>query len=304
MRSSVSWDDAPVYTNTMWVFDDHKIITYLLINKCLQVVPGESNAFCSSFVNRKTLKWASVGAKNKNEIIIIIIIISTISNSMVNWKTVLTSGGVEPCQVVIRRGIFEEDSLSPSLFIVVMLALTLVLRKMKAEYKMAKDTRPINHQLFIEDLKLYGSNKDQLDSLIQAVRIFSENIRMSFGLETCAVLEMRRGRKVDSSGIDLPDDQYTGEVKEVGYRYLGILLLDQTLNTKMKGKITAEYVRRVKKLCRSKLNGGNLISSINAWDVGVVRYSAGIVDWTVEQLVSMDTKTKKLLAMNGCSHQK
>ena len=144
MRSSVSWDDAPVYTNTMWVFDDHKIITYLLINKCLQVVPGESNAFCSSFVNRKTLKWASVGAKNKNEIIIIIII-STISNSMVNWKTVLTSGGVEPCQVVIRRGIFEEDSLSPSLFIVVMLALTLVLRKMKAEYKMAKDTRPINH---------------------------------------------------------------------------------------------------------------------------------------------------------------
>ena len=127
---------------------------------------------------------------------------------------------------------------------------------------------------------------------------------MSFGLETCAVLEMRRGRKVDSSGIDLPDDQYTGEVKEVGYRYLGILLLDQTLNTKMKGKITAEYVRRVKKLCRSKLNGGNLISSINAWDVGVVRYSAGIVDWTVEQLVSMDTKTKKLLAINGCSHQK
>ena len=80
-----------------------------------------------------------------------------------------------------------------------------------------------------------------------------------------------------------------------------VLLLDQTLNTKMKGKITAEYVRRVKKLCRSKLNGGNFIS-INAWAVGVVRWSAGIVDWTVEELVSMDTKTKKLLAMNGCLH--
>ena len=48
-----------------------------------------------------------------------------------------------------------------------MLAPTLVLQKMKAGYKMAKDTRPINHQMFMEDLKLYGSNKDQLDSLIR-----------------------------------------------------------------------------------------------------------------------------------------
>ena len=66
----------------------------------------------------ETLQLASVGAKNKNEIkiiIIIIIIISIISKRIVNWKAVLTSGGVELGQVVIRRGIFEGDSLSRSL---------------------------------------------------------------------------------------------------------------------------------------------------------------------------------------------
>ena len=73
------------------------------------------------------------------------------------------------------------------------------------------------------------------------------------------------------------------------YKYLGILQLDKTLNTKMKGKITSEYIRRVKKLCRSKLNGGNLICGINTWAVSVVRYSVGIVDWTVEEVVSMDS---------------
>ena len=67
-------------------------------------------------------------------------------------------------------------------------------------------------------------------------------------------------------------------------------------------KITSEYVRRVKNLCRSKLNGGNMISGINAWAVGVIRYSAGIVDWTMEVLVSMDRRTKKILAMNRCMH--
>ena len=53
---------------------------------------------------------------------------------------------------------------------------------------------------------------------------------------------------------------------------------------------------------RSKFNGGNLVNGINAWAVGVVRYSAGIVDWTVEELVIMNTKTRKILAMNGCLH--
>lgn len=68
-------------------------------------------------------------------------IISIISNSMVNWKTVLTSGGTVLGQVDIRRGIFQGDSLSPLLFIVIMLPLTLVLRKMRAEYRLAKDMK-------------------------------------------------------------------------------------------------------------------------------------------------------------------
>ena len=66
----------------------------------------------------------------------------------------------------------------------------------------------------------------------------------------------------------------------------------------MKGKITSEYVRRVKKLCRSKFKWHH------AWAVGVVRYSAGIVDWTVKELVSMNKKTRKILATNGCLHTK
>ena len=89
-----------------------------------------------------------------------------------------------------------------------MLPLTLVLQKMRAGYRLAKDMKPANHLLLMNDLKFYGASKDQLDSLVQVVRIFSQDIRMSFGLDKCEVLEMRRGRQVGSSGIDLPDDQH------------------------------------------------------------------------------------------------
>ena len=77
---------------------------------------------------------------------------------------------------------------------------------MRAGYRLAKDIKPVNHLLFMDDLQLYEASKDELDSLVQVVTIFWQDIRMSFGLDKCKVLEMRRGRQLGSSGIDLPDD--------------------------------------------------------------------------------------------------
>ena len=72
----------------------------------------------------------------------------------------------------------------------------------------------------MDDLKFYGSNKNQLDSLIQTMRIFSEDIHMKFGLDKCAILEMKRGNKVNSTGIELPDKRKIGEASDQGYKYL------------------------------------------------------------------------------------
>ena len=170
-------------------------------------------------------------------------IVSIISNSMLNWKTVLTSGGTVLGQVDIKRGIFQGDSLSPLLFIVIMLPLTLVLRRMRAGYRLAKDMTPINHLLFMDDLKLYGANKDQLDSRVQEVRIFSQDMKMSFGLEKCAVLEMRIGRQVDmySSGINLPDDKHIGEIGEEDYKYLGHFEIEGCVRKER--KLLYDYLR-------------------------------------------------------------
>ena len=70
----------------------------------------------------------------------------------------------------------------------------------------------------------------------------------------------------------------------------------------MKNKIITESIRRVKKLFKSKLNGGNLKNGLNAWAVGVVHYSVGIVDWTKKELLNIDRKTRKIMAMNGRMH--
>ena len=43
-------------------------------------------------------------------------------------------------------------------------------------------------------------------------------------------------------------------------------------------KTLSEYNKRVRKILKSKLNGGNIIKAINSWAVPVVRYTAGIID--------------------------
>ena len=64
----------------------------------------------------------------------------------------------------------------------------------------------------------------------------------------------------------------------------------------------AEYNRRVRAVLKSKLSGGNQISAINTYAVPVVTYTAGIIDWTKEELRQMDTKTRKKMTMYKALH--
>ena len=55
----------------------------------------------------------------------------------------------------------------------------------------------------MDDLKLHANNKKSLESLIQTVRGFCNDIGMEFGMERCAVLTMKKGKMANSDGIAL-----------------------------------------------------------------------------------------------------
>ena len=62
-------------------------------------------------------------------------------------------------------------------------------------------------------VKLHDVNRDQLESLVQTVRILTEDIETSFELDKCEVLEMIRGRKVNSKEIEPRGDQHISELE-------------------------------------------------------------------------------------------
>ena len=74
--------------------------------------------------------------------------------SMKSWKTELTSCGEVLTEFRIRRGI-QGDSLSPLLFVMSLIPLTMVLRKAKAGSQFNGGEKT-NHLLYMDDLKLYA----------------------------------------------------------------------------------------------------------------------------------------------------
>ena len=156
----------------------------------------------------------------------------------------------------------------------------------------------------MDDLRLFRKSDGHIDSLVQTVLTFSEDICMEFGLKKCGVVILKKGKLVKFDGIHLPNQEIMKEVDENGYTYLGILELDEIKEHEMKIKVTAEYKRRLRLILKSKLNGKNKIQAINTWAVALLRYGAGIINWKIDELKKMNRTTRKTLTMYGALHPK
>ena len=79
----------------------------------------------------------------------------------------------------------------------------------------------------MDDIKLFAKNEKELESLIHTVRIYSQDIGMEFGIEKCALLVMKSGKRHLSDGIELPNqDKIRTLAENDTYKYLENLEAD------------------------------------------------------------------------------
>ena len=83
-----------------------------------------------------------------------------LQKSMQQWRLSLTANGEDLGEVNVERGIFQGDSLSSLLFVLSMVPLSLILKKVNACYKWGKKEYKLNHLLFMDDLKLYAKSEE------------------------------------------------------------------------------------------------------------------------------------------------
>ena len=94
---------------------------------------------------------------------------------------------------------------------------------------------------------------------------------MEFGIKKCAMLVMEKRKIVKSVGIELLDGKVIESLQEgESYKYLGILEAHKFLEEKMKLHVSKDYVRRIRKVLKSKLNDQNLVCGVNTWAVSLL----------------------------------
>ena len=136
--------------------------------------------------------------------------------------------------------------------------LNYILRKCTGGYKLTKSQEKINYLMYMDNIKLLAKTEKELKAQTQAWKIHSQEIRMEFGIEKCAMLIKRSGKRhmtKTKRKIRMLRQKET-------YKYLVKLEVDIIKQTEMKENILKEYLWRTRKILETKVYSRNLIKGI------------------------------------------
>ena len=66
----------------------------------------------------------------------------------------------------------------------------------------------------MDDLKLIAKSEEELQTQIQTVKTFSDDIHMEFGLEKCAKIAFKRGKLVHSQNLVIDINREVQELEQ------------------------------------------------------------------------------------------
>ena len=170
---------------------------------------------------------------------------------METFRVELTSRRISLAEAMIQRGIFQGDALSTLLLVIAMMLLNHILRKCTGSYKLSNSQEKINHLIYMDDIKLCKKRK-KLETLIQAVRIYSQDIRMEFSIKKCAFLVMTNEKRHMMEGIELSNQEKIRTLREK--ETLRILESHIIKQVKIKEKIQKAIYPEKEETTRKQIN--------------------------------------------------
>lgn len=85
------------------------------------------------------------------------------------------------------------------------------------------------------------------------------------------------------------------------YKYLEIEI-DGIQRGVTKERLKKEFVKWTKQMYKSKLSGCNKFTGYNQYAVPIIQYSAGIMEWFMDEIQEIDCKSRKIMNMYKASH--
>ena len=203
----------------------------------------------------------------------------------------------------IKRRIFRGDPLTPLLFCISLIPLSLQLNSLGYGYKIR--TEQITHLFYMDDLKLYTKDDNELAELLRIVKGFSDDIGMEFGLSKCVKASFKKGKLEKPDHVQLDEETLIKDLEqEKVYKYLGVDESSGIQHATMKQKLKNELVRKTQLILKTELNSKNRITAINPLAIPVIAYSFNIIDWNLSEVKRLDVKSRKMIITHSMHHPK
>ena len=184
---------------------------------------------------------------------------------MSTWRTILqVSKGKRKIlsqEIFIECGIFQGDSLSPTLFGSAFIIISYAIRQMKLEYIPGplgnrNSNQMKTHGLLMDDLKVYSTSHQQLEKVIQQAAYMMEKTGLNLGLDKCSVLTRKAGKDCTTNLAKITDEKITEGLKEGKfYEYLGMLQV-------IKDALKKEFYRRNRTVWKNLLSASDKVNPI------------------------------------------
>eukprot|EP00957_Ditylum_brightwellii_P186345 14188111-Ditylum_brightwellii.AAC.1 len=161
----------------------------------------------------------------------------------------------------------------------VLFSLSYILSCTKTGFKINKSL--VSHLLYINDLKIYAKNNEELERLNALVKAFSKEIGMTYSLDKCAVLTVGKEKPITSD--ILPEIPKVDETN--GYKYLGVAEGCVFLTQEVKKLASKAYITWIHKILTSGLTRNKMMAAICAFAIslsfgestGRVRFQFGLL---------------------------
>ena len=130
-------------------------------------------------------------------------------------------------RIKVKNRTFQGDTLSSLLFVRAMSLISCCLnRRKKSDKEKQAELKYINHQSYLDDLKLYGKDKEKVERLIKAVEQVTVPIELTLNEQKCAIKCYRSAKKIMETSPTKTRTSGTNNIPQVldeeSYKYLGI----------------------------------------------------------------------------------
>lgn len=205
-------------------------------------------------------------------------------------------------QLRVLNGIFQGDSLSPTLFILAIAPVSYALETTVTPCRSVSGWKAglgfeLSHQFYVDDLKLYARYPAQLTNMLRTVTTISEVLGLRLNKDKCAQAHFNpsgAGESMEENGIPVLGFQST-------YKYLGIeqhMLNDnRTLE-----RVESDFFERSREIFGSDLTWGQKAHAYNTIAIAAMRYvyanlagGPGKLSTSLNRARRVDTKIREIL---------